>query len=411
MKMQAGNEVTTGDNPMRRLVAFGLLGLLAGSHVEAQQQPVAPAVAGELLARARQLLAARRYADAADAFEAHLGSERDTFTIRVAVYCDISNLDGHLNRLGNPPELFLLRRPVGNQSCFGLFWGLFSSRTEADAALAAIPASLRTAGQSSAPVSALLFPGAMAAARPPAPPPQIPRPKPAVAVAAASPEPPAAPLGSNSVKAGGVPLAPAGNGPPRGPVSRIPGELSRAARVPLAEIGLGYSCLWDERMGQIALMGGSSPLPLSRTFRLGWLALGSVNLTSHLGVMAEASGHYLSQNAPGTALTVGVEELGFHAGFRYTHRSDAVATPYAQALFGATRFSIDVLGASEAATHFSIQPGVGVMFRIADQVRIDLGGDYRLVFTERGRLSLVPPQQTTNAFRFHAGVVFGLGER
>ena len=405
---------------MRELVAVGLLTLLAGGHLEAQPRSLAPADAGPLLARARELLAARRYLDAADAFQAYLSSDdRDRFTIRVAVYCDVANLDAHLQRPGNPPDLFLLRRPVGDQSCVGLFWRLFSSRSEADAALASVPAALRTDGQGAAAVSSLLVPGAPAIARPTAPPPSAPpAPVASPAPASAAAPPPKPPVTTTPAtrppETASVPPTPATvrSSPAKAsPVAAA--EPANAAGTPLAEIELGYSYLWDDRMSQITFTGGddSAPLGLSGSFWLGWVVSGNVNVTNRLGITGEVSGHYRSQNAPGTDLTVGTEELGFHAGPRYTQRNDAVATLYAQALFGATRFSMNLLGESEAATHFSIQPGLGVMLRVSDEVRIDVGGDYRLVFTERGGLSLVPPKKYTNAFRFRAGVVFGVGKK
>jgi hypothetical protein len=63
-------------------------------------------------------------------------------------------------------------------------------------------------------------------------------------------------------------------------------------------------------------------------------------------------------------------------------------------------------------TNFSIQPGVGVMFRLSDNVRFGLGGDYRLVFTGPATdPSLIFPRYKTNEFRLHAGLVFGVGTR
>jgi hypothetical protein len=406
-----------GDTPMKRLVAFGFLSLLAGSAVGAQEQPAPSATAGGLFARGRELLAAQRYLDAADAFGEYLSAEgRDKFTIRVAVYCDVVNLDAHLQRLGNPPELFLLRRPVGEQSCVGLFWRLFSSRSEADAALATVPAALRTHGQGSAAVSSLLVPGAFATAHPPAlspaaPPAPVTSPPPTSVAAPPLSPPVTQPAPTRPAETPGVSPTAATVRPPPAEASPVPAEPAHAAGTPSAEIGLGYSYLWDDRMRQITLTDGGTPLGLSASFWLGWVVSANVNVTDSLGIVGEASGHYRSQNAPGTALTIGTEELGFHGGLRYTHRTDAVATFYAQALFGATRFSMNLLGESEAANHFSIQPGLGIMFRVSDQVGIDVGGDYRLVFTKHGGLSLIPPKQYTNAYRFHAGVVFGVGRK
>jgi opacity protein-like surface antigen len=407
---------------MRGLVAFGLLSLLALSGVEAQQQPVAPDDSSGLFKRGRELLAAARYPDAADAFNEYLSSEgRDKFTVRVAVYCDVSNLDAHLRRSGNPPELFLLRRSVRDQPCFGLFWGLFSTRSEA--ARAAVPAALRRDGHISVAISPLLVSGVVTTARPTAPSrpaqtAQVPAPA-APLVAAAPPRPQVTPVPpTEPPEVASVSPTPATVAPSPAEARPVHAEPARVTSVPRAEIGLGSSYLWDDRMGNIELTDGndSVPLGLSGSFKLGWVLSGTLNVTDHLGIVGEASGHYRSQDLPGSdlglgSLSLGAKVLGLHTGLRYTDRGDAVATPYAQALFGVTRFSVDVLGGSETETDFSIQPGVGVMFKVSDRIRIGVGGDYRLVFTGGGGLPLVLPPNKTNELRFHVGVVFGLGRK
>jgi hypothetical protein len=402
---------------MRGLVVSGLLGLLASGGVEAQQQPTATTLAAAPFARGRALLVAARYGEAADTFYDYLGAAAlDKFTIRVAVYCEATNLDAHLEKSGNPPELFVLRRPVGNQSCLGLYWGVFPSRNEADAALSAVPPALRTEGQRAAPIASLLAPGALPVARSSAPPlPTAPAPAtpaqltpapPPTAVAPPAPQP----LPANPPTAVTRPQAP-------GPALQQPPPLASEpvppAKVPWVELAGGYSFLWDDSFDQAKLSG---------RFNLGWLASGAVNVTDSLGIVGEANGNYNSPDHTTLGEPIDPKNkyslLGLHAGLRYTDRHDRVARPYAQVLFGATRYSasytttdqpvarggtsIPGVTATSSSTDFSIQPGVGVVFTASERVGIDLGADYRLVFTDPYK---------TNEFRLHAGVVLGLGER
>ena len=80
---------------MRGLVTSGLLVLLA-ANVEAQLQP-APAATG------RELLAAGDSLGAAEAFH---GSLRETglsrFTVQLAIYCDVSNVERQVRASGSP---------------------------------------------------------------------------------------------------------------------------------------------------------------------------------------------------------------------------------------------------------------------------------------------------------------------
>ena len=108
---------------MKRAVATGLLSLAVAAFGEAQTLPSSPAtVAG------RELLAAGDPLEAAGAFHrALLDAAPGGFSLRVAVYCDLSNLEQHVRTSGNPEELFVLRRSVGGRPCLALFWGLFPS--------------------------------------------------------------------------------------------------------------------------------------------------------------------------------------------------------------------------------------------------------------------------------------------
>jgi septal ring-binding cell division protein DamX len=108
------------------------------------------------LAKARELLGAGNYPQAADAFRADLPMQAPSmFTIPVGVYCDPANL-GQLVRSADARELVLVRLMLRGQTCYGLYWGLFASGSEAQAALAKIPPTLRAPGQAPISVSRML---------------------------------------------------------------------------------------------------------------------------------------------------------------------------------------------------------------------------------------------------------------
>ena len=370
---------------MRGLVTSGLLVLLAAGSVEAQPQP-APAATG------RDLLAAGDPLGAAEAFQESLrAGGLSRFTVQVAIYCDVSNLERQLRASANPPELFVLRRSVGDRPCLGLYWGLFASRDEARAAVSTIPGTLRASGQGPVAVSAILPPGEPAPSRVvTAPPPRarVPSPAPAVAV---SPEPEA--------MAAAPAAEPVAAAPPM--VEPLPREVQSAplseapsVRVPAIEIAAGYSYLRDDTFPE---SDGSYPL--------GWILSGCANLNRKVGVVGEVSAQYKSEDALddfGAPFNVDLGLLGVHAGLRYTLRHAGFVTPYVQALAGVTRSSVDLAGLREVEDDFSIQPGAGLVVRLSDSVGLGLGGDYRLVFGEENQ---------RNQFRLHADLVFGIGSR
>jgi opacity protein-like surface antigen len=118
--------------------------------------PPAAAPAPASLGKARELLSAGSYPQAADAFRADLPIHApNMFTIPVGVYCDASNL-AQLVRSADARELVLVRLMLRGQTCYGLYWGLFASGSEAQAALAKIPPSLRATGQAPISVSRVL---------------------------------------------------------------------------------------------------------------------------------------------------------------------------------------------------------------------------------------------------------------
>ena len=184
---------------MGRILATGLLILAATGSAGAQT------LSSPAFAAGRQQLAAGDYLEAADSFHRALRAEGvGRFTLRVAVFCDLTNLERVIRESAGAAELLVLRRSVGDRPCMALYWGLFPSRDAARAAVGTIPAALRAPGQAPVPVAEILPPveappAPVAAARPPAPRPQPTVPPPAVtpppaAVAPARPPVAAAPL-------------------------------------------------------------------------------------------------------------------------------------------------------------------------------------------------------------------------
>ena len=371
---------------MRRRVAMSLLALAVAAFAEAQTLPSSPAFdAG------REQLSAGNLLEAAGAFhQALLDVAPGGYSLGVAVYCDVANLERHVRAAGNPPGLFVVRRSVGGRPCLGLYWGLFASRDAARAARPSVPVSLRAPGQAPVALSAILPPGEpppMPAAAPPAataeralPPAAMAEPEPeSLAPSVTEPEP----------------LAP----PPvfrESPLLPAPAP-DGGARVPAMELAAGYSTLWDTWFSRD---GADGFYP--RGFHISLCA----NLNRSLGVVGEVSGHYDSNEVAdvlGTPLaTFDRDLLGVHAGPRFTHRGGGIVAPYVQALAGWTRTGFDLLGQREVEDSFSIQPGVGLQLGLSRSVGLGLGADYRRVFGAG---------QSRNELRLHADLVFGIGDR
>ncbi|HXK09702.1 MAG TPA: outer membrane beta-barrel protein [Vicinamibacteria bacterium] len=384
---------------MGRRAAFGLLGLMAVSAgAGAQTLP-----ASETFAAARAQLASGHVAEAAGLFHRALADEgMGRFTLRLAVYCEPANVERSVRASGSPPELFVLRRPLGDRACLALYWGLFASPAAAKAARSSVPASLRASGQSPMAVSAILPagepPARVAAAPAPAveaetrPPDAVVRPRAPAVPAPRTAEPAAAP--APSAAAVGPPVAPAP--PPAARPSPVPpSAAATAVRVPAVEVEAGYSALWDDTLPH----GGGSG-----AFEVGGILSGCANLTRGLGIVGEASAHYDSGttlDALGAPVTLDRDVLGVHAGLRYTHRTGGFALPYVQALAGWTRSGIKLAGQRAVEDDFSFQPGAGLQLRLSSSVGILLGADYRLVTAHPSR----------NEVRLHAGFVFGIGDR
>ena len=74
----------------------------------------------------------------------------------MGIYCEIDNLRPLVEGREETPSLFVLKAPRKGRPCYAVYWGLFSSYDEAQAALASLPSALRSEGQRPIPVSRIL---------------------------------------------------------------------------------------------------------------------------------------------------------------------------------------------------------------------------------------------------------------
>jgi hypothetical protein len=124
------------------------------------EAPARPPAAGlppsEPFGRGRDLLRDGRYSEAAEAFREHLRLHANGFTIALGLYCEASNIAQIVQSSGTAEQLFLLLARRQGRVCYGIYWGLFASRPEAQQALVSLPVSLRAGGEAPIPVSRLL---------------------------------------------------------------------------------------------------------------------------------------------------------------------------------------------------------------------------------------------------------------
>jgi hypothetical protein len=107
-----------------------------------------PATVPPAFARGHEPLAAGRYLEAARTYREILASGGGQgYTIAVATHAEGSRLTERLHKAGTPPELFILRVTVNKVPCWAIYWGVFGSAAEAQAALESMPAALRSPGQ------------------------------------------------------------------------------------------------------------------------------------------------------------------------------------------------------------------------------------------------------------------------
>lgn len=123
--------------------------------------PVAPGVSPPSPVPARaagaELLGSGDYERAGEVFRDALRVEGlNKFTLPVGLYCEVANVRQQVRNAGDSEQLFILPLTRGGRPCFGVYWGVFDSRRDAQQAIATLPDALRAPGQAPIPISRLL---------------------------------------------------------------------------------------------------------------------------------------------------------------------------------------------------------------------------------------------------------------
>lgn len=158
-----------------------------------------------------------------------------------------------------------------------------------------------------------------------------------------------------------------------------------AQEAPAVDVGGGYSLVQDQDVDE--------------SFH-GWVASLGVNLTRWFGLVGEVGGNYKTLRCCDAEIDLSLHS--YMGGARVAVRRSSVV-PFGQFLVGAVRGSSSGFGSTSSDTRFALQPGGGVDIWIGPNAGVRVGADYRRVFLEDG--------EGLNQFRFHAGVVLGLGRR
>jgi opacity protein-like surface antigen len=140
-------------------------------------------------------------------------------------------------------------------------------------------------------------------------------------------------------------------------------------------------------------------------FSKGWYADVAYAVTNMWSVVGQVAGDYKTITEQGGALDVTLTPYLF--GVRASARGNAKATPYAQILFGATRFHLSQGSDSLSENAFTYQVGGGVNVKVNDKVGARVSADYvRIKPGSDSELSSEPFQ----GIRLGVGVVFGFGK-
>jgi septal ring-binding cell division protein DamX len=71
----------------------------------------------------------------------YAASASGNFTIQIQILCDPSNLDKVIRDGGT--NIWFVPQPLGERSCYRVFYGRYATRDEAQRALAQVPAAIR----------------------------------------------------------------------------------------------------------------------------------------------------------------------------------------------------------------------------------------------------------------------------
>lgn len=155
---------------------------------------------------------------------------------------------------------------------------------------------------------------------------------------------------------------------------------SRAQKsTPAAEVSASYSYL------RFGVSNGVNQNGASVSF--------AGNFNHWLGLAADVGGYHKSQGG------ATFNTYTYMGGPRFSYRNSGRVTPFAQALFGGARGSLNAFGASGSTTGFAYSVGGGV----------DLGLTRRLAL--RPQLDYIGMRFSGNTVRGSIGIVFRFGNR
>jgi opacity protein-like surface antigen len=140
-------------------------------------------------------------------------------------------------------------------------------------------------------------------------------------------------------------------------------------------------------------------------FSKGWYADVAFAVTNMWSAVGQVAGMYKTLPEQGGAVDVTLTPFLF--GVRASGRGNANATPYAQILFGATRFKVSQGSDSVSENMFTYQVGGGVNVKATENVSARVSADY---FRAKPGDDSEIGVEAFHGLRLAAGIVFGFGK-
>jgi opacity protein-like surface antigen len=142
-------------------------------------------------------------------------------------------------------------------------------------------------------------------------------------------------------------------------------------------------------------------------FSKGWYADVAVAVTNMWSAVGQVAGDYKTITDLGAGGSIDASLHSYLFGVRASGRGNAKATPYAQILFGATRFHLSGTGFDAKENMFTYQVGGGVNVKVNDSVGARVSADY--VRAMPGDNSDIA-DEAFQGIRLGVGLVFGFGK-
>jgi hypothetical protein len=160
------------------------------------------------------------------------------------------------------------------------------------------------------------------------------------------------------------------------------------------DVALSYSVLRDSNLART--------FPnLSPTFPKGFVLALAGDVNKKLRIVAEFGGNYKTVTVA-TATNISLQVIAYQGGLRFVPSVKAKIKPFVQFLAGGARATGTLLGSGSSTSNnaFSMQPGVGVDFRVHKGFDGRIQVDYRAV-RDSGT--------TTSEYRVAFGIVIPFG--